>query len=49
MQLSQKQKAFTQLLGAFLKSTISFKYFEKKDDPHIFYISEITVSENVVR
>ena len=49
MQLTQKQKAFTQLLGAFLKSTINFKYFETKDDPHRFFISEITVFENVVR
>ena len=30
MQLSQKQKAFSQLFDAFLKSTLNFKYFEKK-------------------
>ena len=30
MQLSQKQKTFSQFLGAFLKSTINFKYFGKK-------------------
>ena len=30
MQLSQKQKTFSQFLGAFLKSRWNFKYFEKK-------------------
>ena len=49
MQLSQKQKTFSQFLGAFLKSTINFKYFEEKDYPHRFCISEITVSKKVVR
>ena len=49
MQLSQKQKTFSQFLGAFLKSTINFKYFEEKDYPHRFCISDITASKNVVR
>ena len=49
MQLSQKQKTFSEFFAAFLKSTINFKHFEKKDHPHRFCISEITVSENVVR
>ena len=49
MQLSQKQKFFSEYFASFLKSTINFKYFEKKDDPHRFCISEITDSENVVR
>ena len=49
MQLSQKKKAFSRFFAAFLKSTLIFKYFEKKDDPHRFCISEITDSENVVR
>ena len=49
MQLSQKQKTFSEFFAAFLKSAINFKHFEKKDDPHRFCISEITVSENVVR
>ena len=49
MQLSQKQKTFSEFFAAFLKSTINFKHFAKKDDPHRFCISEITVSENVVR
>ena len=30
MELSQKQKAFSQFLGAFLKSRLNFKYFEIK-------------------
>ena len=49
MQLSQKQKTFSEFLAAFLKSWLNFEYFEKKDDPHRFCISEITDSENVVR
>ena len=34
IQLSQKQKIFSQLFFAFLKSVLNFKYFPKKDDPH---------------
>ena len=49
MQLLQTQKTFSRFLSAFLKSTLNFEYFEKKDDPHRFCISEITDSENVVR
>ena len=49
MQLTQKQKTFSQFPGAFLKFTINFKYFAKKDCPHRFCISEITISESVVR
>ena len=30
MQLSEKQKPFSQFLGAFLKSRLNFKYFEEK-------------------
>ena len=30
MQLSQKQESFPQLFSAFLKSTLTFEYFEKK-------------------
>ena len=48
VQLSQTQKTFSQFVGAFLKSTINFKCFEKKDYPHRFCISEITDSEYVV-
>ena len=49
MQLSQKQKTFSQFFAAFLKSTLNFKHFETKDDPHRFCIFEVTDSENVVR
>ena len=48
MKLYQKQKTFSRLLAAFFKSRFKFKDFEKKDDPHLFCISKITVSENVV-
>ena len=34
MQLSQKQKTFSQLFFSFLKSKFNFKQFPKKDDPH---------------
>ena len=43
--LSQKQKTFSEFLSSFLKSTLSFEHFEKKDDCHSRCISEITVSE----
>ena len=33
-QLSQKQKSFSQFFLAFLKSTLTFEHFQKKDDPH---------------
>ena len=49
MQLPQKLKTFSDFLASFLKSRLIFKYFEEKDDPHRFCISEITASENVVR
>ena len=34
MQLSQKQKTFSQLFFSFLKSKFNFKQLPKKDDPH---------------
>ena len=34
IQLSQKKEIFFQFLLPFLKSTLHFKYFTKKDDPH---------------
>ena len=34
MQLSQKQKTFSELFFAFLKSKFNFKQFPKKDYPH---------------
>ena len=34
MQLSQKQKNFSQLFFAFSKSILNFKNFPKRDGPH---------------
>ena len=49
MQLSQKQKTFSQLLVAFSKSRLNLECFETKDDFHRFRISKITDSVNEVR
>ena len=43
--LSRKDKAFSQFLLAFSKSTLNFEHFQKKDDPRSLFISEITDSE----
>ena len=34
MQLSQKQKLFADFFSAFLKSSLNFEHFLKKDDRH---------------
>ena len=34
IQLSQKQKTFSQFFFAFLKSILNYKHLPKKDDPH---------------
>ena len=34
MQLSQKQKTFSECLSAFLKSTLNFEHIQKIDDIH---------------
>ena len=34
IQLSQKQKPFSPLFFAFLKSILNFEHFPKIDDPH---------------
>ena len=34
MQLSQKQRTFSEFVFAFQKSRLKFEHFEKKDDPH---------------
>ena len=46
MQLFQERKTFSEFFAVLQKSRLNCKYFVKKDDPHSFYISEIT---NVVR
>ena len=43
--LYQKRKAFSKFFCAFLKSTLNFEHFQKKDDPHSRCVSQITVSE----
>ena len=43
--LSQKQKIFSEFFSAFLKSTLNFAHFYKKDDSHSRCISQISVSE----
>ena len=46
MQLSRKQKAFSQFFAAVLKSNLNFEHFQKKkDEPHSWCISEIEDSE----
>ena len=49
IQLLQKQKTLCHFFSAFLKYKLNFEYFEKKDDPHRFCISDNTDSENVVK
>ena len=49
IQLYEKRKTFSQFLAAFLKSTLNFEHFQKKDDPHRLCIFELTDFENVVR
>ena len=45
--LCKKQKPFSAFFSPFLKSTLNFENFQKKNDPHSRCISEITVSERV--
>ena len=48
MQLSQKQEIFSQFFLAFLKSTLNFERFPKKEKPHSWFISEIKDPEKGV-
>ena len=43
--LSHKKKSFSQFLSSFLKSTLNFEHFQKKDDPHNRCIFEVMDSE----
>ena len=47
MQLSEKRKTFSEFFVPFLESTSNFKHFEKKDDRHSYFISEITDCERL--
>ena len=38
----EKQKTFSQFFYAFLKSSLNFEHFQKKDDSHSWGISKIT-------
>ena len=41
MQLSRKQKTFSEFFAAFLKSSLNFEHFQQKDDSPSLGISEI--------
>ena len=43
--LSEKPKIFSEFFCAFLKSTLNFEHFQKKDDPHSRCLSQVTVSK----
>ena len=45
MEFYSKPKIFSHFFVSFLKSTSNFKHFEKKDDRHSYFISEITECE----
>ena len=45
MQLSEKEKTLSQFFFQFLKSTLNFKHFPKKEDTHSWCILEIMNSE----
>ena len=49
MQLSQKEKTFSQFFAEVLKCRLNLEHFERKGDPQRFCISDITDFENVVR
>ena len=42
IQLSQKQKTFSQFFAAFLKFSLNFQYFQKNEYPYRFSIFEVT-------
>ena len=44
MQLSEKQKTFSEFVFAVVKSILNFKHFPKKDDPGSWFISGNTGS-----
>ena len=45
MELHLKPTIFSEFLVSFLESTSNFKHFEKKDDCHSYFISEIADCE----
>ena len=49
IQLSQKQKIFSEFFFAFLKSILNFKHLPTKDDPRSDVFLEIPAPKNMVR
>ena len=45
MELSPKQKTFSDFFSSFSKSSLNFEHLFKKDDPPCWCISEITDTE----
>ena len=45
MQLSRKQKPFSELFSAFFKSSLNFGHFQTKDNSQSWAVSEIVQSE----
>ena len=45
MQLCPKEKHFSEFFSRFLKSSLNFEHFQKKNDSHCWFISKITESE----
>ena len=45
IEFSLKTAIFSDFFVSFLESTSNFKHFEKKDDRHTYFISEITECE----
>ena len=45
MQLSRKQKSFSDFFAAVLKSSLNLEHFQKKDDSHSWGISKNIESE----
>ena len=48
MQVSRKEKTFSQFFSPFLKSTLNFEHFQRKDDSHSWGLSETTDAEKHV-
>ena len=47
LQLSLKSKTLSDFFNPFLESKSNFKHFEKKDDRHSYFITEITGCETL--
>ena len=46
MQLSRKRKIISDFFFPFSKLNFNLEHFQKKDDPHSWYVFEFTDSEN---